>query len=68
MLDVNNIYELNSKISIIKEEAKLECDPLKLNINIQESSEKIIKGINLLRLGNNPVKIDGNDIIKIISN
>jgi alcohol dehydrogenase class IV len=68
LLDVNNIYELNSKISIIKEEAKLECDPLKLNINIQESSEKIIKGINLLRLGNNPVKIDGNDIIKIISN
>ena len=62
------MYELNSKISIIKKEAKLECDPLKLNINILKSSEKIIKGINLLRLGNNPVKIDGNDIIKIISN
>ena len=68
LLDVNNMYELNSKISIIKKEAKLECDPLKLNINILKSSEKIIKGINLLRLGNNPVKIDGNDIIKIISN
>ena len=35
------------EISIIKKEAKLECNPLKLNINIQKSSEKIIKGINL---------------------
>ena len=28
---------------------------------------EIIKGINLLRLGNNPVKIDASDIYKIIS-
>ena len=28
----------------------------------------IIKGINLLRLGNNPVKIGENEIYKIISN
>ena len=39
----------------------------KLNINIQENSEKIINGINLLRLGNNPVKIYEKDIIEIIS-
>jgi len=38
-----------------------------LDINIKQSSEKIIKGINLLRLGNNPVKINGEDIFKIIS-
>ena len=38
-----------------------------LNINIKQNSEKIIDGINLLRLGNNPVKIDKKDIFKIIS-
>ena len=36
--------------------------------DIKNSSEKIIQGINLLRLGNNPIKIDGKDIYKIISN
>ena len=40
---------------------------MKLNIDIYKSSEKIIQGINLLRLGNNPVKIDGKDIYNIIS-
>ena len=39
----------------------------KLNIDLNKNSEIIIKGINLLRLGNNPVKIDGKDILKIIS-
>ena len=38
----------------------------KLNINIEKNSENIIKGINLLRLGNNPVKIDEIDIRQII--
>ena len=38
-----------------------------LNINIKQNSEKIIDGINLLRLRNNPVKIDKKDIFKIIS-
>ena len=37
-----------------------------LNINIQKSSDNIIRGINLLRLGNNPVNINGQDIYKII--
>tara|TARA_B100000965_G_C19591616_1_gene758203 strand:- start:131 stop:1228 length:1098 start_codon:yes stop_codon:yes gene_type:complete len=67
LFDVKNINDFNSKISLIKKQAKLEDNLKKLNINIEESSEKIIKGINLLRLGNNPVKIDGNDIFKIIS-
>jgi len=67
LFDVKNINDFNTKISSIKKQAKLENNLKKLNINIEESSEKIIKGINLLRLGNNPVKIDGNDIFKIIS-
>tara|TARA_B110000971_G_C19935988_1_gene466378 strand:- start:25 stop:1149 length:1125 start_codon:yes stop_codon:yes gene_type:complete len=65
---VKNINEFNSKISLIKKQAKLEDDLIKLNINIKKNSENILKGINLLRLGNNPVKVEGKDIYNIISN
>ena len=68
LLNVRNINDFNSKISTIKKEAKLEDNLLKLKINIEKNSKKIIEGINLLRLGNNPIKIDGKDIYKIISN
>ena len=68
LFDVSNINDFNSKISLIKKKANLEDDLTKLDININQSSEDIIKGINLLRLGNNPVKIDGKDIYNIISN
>ena len=68
LFEVSNINEFNSKISTIKKHAKLEDNLSKLNINIHQSSEKIIQGINLLRLGNNPVKIHSNDIYNIISN
>ena len=67
LFDVPNINDFNSKISLIKKQANLEDDLTKLNIDINQSSENIIKGINLLRLGNNPVKIDGKDIYNIIS-
>ena len=67
LFDVPNINDFNSKISLIKKQAALEDDLIKLDIDIHQSSEKIIKGINLLRLGNNPVKIDGKDILNIIS-
>ena len=50
----------------MKKKAKLEDNLEILNINVKKSSEKIIKGINLLRLGNNPVKINEKDILKII--
>ena len=67
LFNVENINDFNSKIFLIKKKAKLEDNLKILNINIEESAEKIIKGINLLRLGNNPVKIDGNDILEIIT-
>ena len=53
---------------LIKKKAKLEDNLIALNIDIKKSSKKIIDGINLLRLGNNPVRISGDDIIRIISN
>ncbi len=67
LFDVHNISDFNSKITLIKKQAKLEDNLQTLNIDIKKSSDDIIKGINLLRLGNNPVKIDGKDIYNIIS-
>ncbi|WP_440927661.1 iron-containing alcohol dehydrogenase [Candidatus Pelagibacter sp.] len=67
LFDVQDINGFNSKISLIKKKANLEDDLTKFNINIIKSSEDVLKGINLLRLGNNPVKIDGKDILNIIT-
>ena len=67
LFDVQDINGFNSKISLIKKQAKLEDDLTKFNIDIIKSSEDVLKGINLLRLGNNPVKIDGKDIFNIIT-
>ena len=67
LFDVNNINDFSSKVSFIKKKAKLEDNLKLLNIDVEKNSEKIIKGINLLRLGNNPVKIGENDILDIIS-
>ena len=67
LFDVPNINDFNTKISFIKNQAKLEDNLIKLDIDIKRSSENIINGINLLRLGNNPVKINGKDIYNIIS-
>ncbi|MDA8866713.1 iron-containing alcohol dehydrogenase [Candidatus Pelagibacter sp.] len=66
LFDVMDINSFNSKISLIKKQANLEDDLTTFNIDIIKSSEDVLKGINLLRLGNNPVKIDGKDILNII--
>jgi len=68
LFNVKNIKDFKTSIKLIKKQAKLEDNLEMLNINIKKNSENIIKGINLLRLGNNPVKIDELDILKIISN
>jgi len=67
LFDVQDINGFNSKISLIKKSANLEDDLTKFNIDIIKSSEVVLKGINLLRLVNNPVKIDGKDILNIIT-
>ncbi len=67
LFNANDINDFNSKITLIKKKAKLIDNLDTLNIDIKKNSENIIKGINLLRLGNNPVRIDGKDILKIIS-
>ncbi len=67
LLNVKNISDFNSKITLMKRKAKLEDNLSILKININQDAEKIIKGINLLRLGNNPIKISESDIYKIIT-
>ncbi|WP_440931792.1 iron-containing alcohol dehydrogenase [Candidatus Pelagibacter sp.] len=66
LFDVKNINDFNSKISLIKKKANLEDDFMKLNINIKKNSENIMRGINTLRLGNNPVSINDKDILEIL--
>ena len=68
LFDVKNINEFCSKIILIKKKSLLEDNLFKLNINVKNESDNIIKGVNLLRLGNNPVRIDEKNILKIISN
>ena len=67
LLNVQNINEFTGKISILKKQAKLEDDLKKLNINVYKSSDKIMQGINMLRLGNNPIKIDDKNIYNIFT-
>jgi alcohol dehydrogenase len=67
LFEVKNIDNFTSKILSIKKNANLEDNLPNLKIDFKNNSEEIIKGINLLRLGNNPIKIDGKDIYNIIS-
>ncbi len=46
-------------------EAKLENDLNKLGINIENDYSKIISGINILRLSNNPIDLN-EEVIKNI--
>ena len=68
LLDVPDINSFNSKISSLKKKAKLEDNMKLLKIDLEKNMKKIIGGVNLLRLGNNPIKINGDDIKNIILN
>ena len=68
ILNVSNINDFTSKITYLKSEANLESNMHKLNINVKKNSDQILKGINVLRLGNNPIEINEKDIYKIINN
>ena len=62
-----NIEEFKLKIKNIKLKADLKDNLSIQNININKNLDKILNGVNLLRLSNNPIKISKNDIIKIIT-
>ena len=66
LFDVQDINNFNSKISLIKKKANLEDDMKILKIDLNKNIDRIIDGVNLLRLGNNPIKINGKDIVNIL--
>ena len=67
IFNVDNINDFCLKISDFKNKAKLEDDLSSLNVDFKKNSENIIKGINFLRLNNNPISINDQDIFNIIS-
>ena len=67
LFNVKNIDDLSKKIISIKQKADLVDDLKILKVDLNKNYDRIIKGVNLLRLGNNPVKIVAEDIYNIIS-
>ena len=67
---VKNIIELENSIIEIKKKAKLESNFWKLKINLKSNVDKLIEGINVLRLKNNPIDLSKKDIktMLLISN
>tara|TARA_B100001123_G_scaffold50615_1_gene52199 strand:- start:697 stop:1812 length:1116 start_codon:yes stop_codon:yes gene_type:complete len=63
---VNNISDLDKLLIKIKKEAKLENNFIKLGINLNNDYPKIISGVNILRLNNNPVDLTKEDIKSIL--
>ena len=64
--NVKNINELNEAINKIKSQVNLVSDFKKLGINIDKNYGRIIDGTNILRLKNNPIKLDEEDIKHIL--
>ena len=51
---------------LMKKKAKLEDNFKKLKINLDSNIDRLIDGINLLRLQNNPINLNKNDIKTIL--
>ena len=63
-----NINDLDHYILNLLKNANLETDLNKLKININKSIPKILTGVNLQRLSNNPVKLSVLDLKSILKN
>ncbi len=61
-----NISELVKKINYLKKNSKLEDNFKKLNIDMIKDYSKILNGVNLKRLSNNPIKLSRNDLKNIL--
>ena len=61
-----NINEFMNYIKYLKRSSDLTDNYLKLNININRDLDNILKGVNPLRLKNNPVDLDFENLKKII--
>ncbi len=63
---VRDIIELENFFIEMKKKAKLEDNFKKLKINLDSNIDRLIDGINLLRLQNNPIILNNNDIKTIL--
>ncbi len=66
ILKVRNIDGFIKKTLELKKKIGLEDNLKKLNINLDNDKNKILKGINFLRLNNNPIKITPEKIFRIL--
>jgi alcohol dehydrogenase len=62
-----SIEELSKYIEFLKRKANLESNFKKLNIDLNNDYEKIISGVSLQRLKNNPVEISYENIKNILN-
>ena len=65
---VDSTYEFLQYLNNIKKKALLETNFKKLGINIKREHNKILSGVNLLRLKNNPIQIEKRDLYNILLN
>jgi len=63
---VKGIIELENFLIETKKQAKLEDNFQKLKINLNTNIDKLINGINIRRLQNNPINLNKNDIKTIL--
>ena len=63
---VRGINELENFFIEMKKKANLEDNFKKLKINLDSNIDRLIDGINLLRLQNNPINLNKNDIKTIL--
>ena len=64
----NSIFELIHYLKNIQKKAALETSFEKLGINIKKDYNRILSGVNPLRLNNNPIKIKTQDLHEILLN
>ena len=62
-----NFQDLNKYILNLKKQANLESNFNKLGINLSRDLDRIISGINILRLSNNPIDLKESDVRYILS-
>jgi len=63
---VTDINDFENYIINLKKKANLESDFTKLKIDLNKDFDRIISGVNLLRLKNNPINLEKNDIKTIL--
>ena len=64
--NTKNINSFDEFLIDLKKKANLENDFNKLGINLQKDFSNIISGVNIMRLSNNPIKLDSENLKKII--